>query len=102
MPQAVLAARLHLHAHSHGIPRYLLCARKRDRTPLAHAVASSCATQRVPPQHFAEACLCAVPSLPACPSPFSTGKHYDARLDAQQRKLQDMAAEQEEWEQQRK
>lgn len=28
------------------------------------------------------------------------GKHYDERLDAQQRKLQDMAAEQEEWEQQ--
>ena len=27
------------------------------------------------------------------------GKHYDARLDGQQRKLQDMAAEQEEWEQ---
>ncbi|KAI7842967.1 hypothetical protein COHA_003372, partial [Chlorella ohadii] len=26
------------------------------------------------------------------------GKHYDARLDAQQRKLQDMAAEREEWE----
>jgi len=34
----------------------------------------------------------AAPSRPA-------GKHYDARLDAQQRKLQDMAAEQEEWEQ---
>jgi len=33
------------------------------------------------------------------PSARPTGKHYDARLDAQQRKLQDMAAEQEEWEQ---
>lgn len=54
------------------------------------------------PSEFCRGLLvcCTKPArLPLSPS---TGKHYDARLDAQQRKLQDMAAEQEEWEQQRK
>ena len=40
-----------------------------------------------------------LPQHPSPPCSSSAGKHYDARLDAQQRKLQDMAAEQEEWEQ---
>lgn len=67
-----------------------------ERAP--HAVASGAATQcgcaRIPA--FCAATL--RPLLIAAPRPRhlnSAGKHYDPRLDAQQRKLQDMAADQE-------